>query len=73
MVSSGYKVRVKLLAGKSRIHTPFEGDVQVLEPKYVILATGSVPVNIPVAPVDEDLIVDSTGALKFQKFLNVLV
>jgi len=57
----------KLLAGKKVEFTPFEGEVQVLEPKYVILATGSVPVNIPVAPVDEDLIVDSTGALEFQE------
>lgn len=55
----------KLLAGKKVEFTPFEGDVQTLEPKYVILAAGSVPVNIPVAPVDEDLIVDSTGALQF--------
>ena len=58
----------KLLAGKKVEFTPLEGaDVQVLEPKYVILATGSVPVNIPVAKVDEDLIVDSTGALEFQE------
>ena len=56
----------KLLAGKKVEFTPHEeGAVQVLEPKYVILATGSVPVNIPVAKVDEDLIVDSTGALDF--------
>ncbi|RDF61419.1 dihydrolipoyl dehydrogenase, partial [Acinetobacter baumannii] len=27
--------------------------------------SGSVPVNIPVAPVDQDIIVDSTGALNF--------
>ncbi|ENV33801.1 dihydrolipoyl dehydrogenase [Acinetobacter gerneri] len=58
----------KLLAGKKVEFTPLEGgDVQVLEPKYVILASGSVPVNIPVAKVDEDLIVDSTGALEFQE------
>ena len=55
----------KLLAGKKVEFTPFEGEAQVLEPKYVILATGSVPINIPVAPVDQDLIVDSTGALEF--------
>jgi dihydrolipoamide dehydrogenase len=55
----------KLLAGKKVEFTPFEGEVQTLDAKYVILASGSVPVNIPVAPVDEDLIVDSTGALKF--------
>lgn len=58
----------KLLAGKKVEFTPLDGsETQVLEPKYVILATGSVPVNIPVAKVDEDLIVDSTGALEFQE------
>lgn len=63
----------KLLAGKKVEFTPLEGldskpaEVQTLEPKYVILASGSVPVNIPVAPVDENLIVDSTGALAFDQ------
>lgn len=33
----------------------------------VILATGSVPVEIPVAPFKKDLVVDSTGALSFKK------
>jgi dihydrolipoamide dehydrogenase len=32
----------------------------------VILAPGSVPVDIPPAPLTDDLIVDSTGALEFQ-------
>jgi len=57
----------KLLAGKKVEFVSHEGETQVLEPKYVILATGSVPVNIPVAPVDQDIIVDSTGALEFQE------
>ena len=34
--------------------------------KHVILATGSVPVDIPVAPVDGNNIVDSSGALDFK-------
>ena len=63
----------KLLAGKKVEFTPLEGsesansEVQTLEPKYVILASGSVPVNIPVAPLHEDIIVDSTGALAFEQ------
>lgn len=65
----------KLLAGKKVEFTPLDStapEVQTLEPKYVILASGSVPVNIPVAPVDETLgdkavIVDSTGALAFDQ------
>ncbi|WP_445115365.1 dihydrolipoyl dehydrogenase [Acinetobacter sp. WZC-1] len=58
----------KLLAGKKVEFTPLEGgDGQVLDAKYVILASGSVPVSIPVAKVDDNLIVDSTGALEFQE------
>lgn len=57
----------KLLAGKKVEFVAHSGEVQVFAPKYVILASGSVPVNIPVAPVDNEqgLIVDSTGALEF--------
>ncbi|MEX2352675.1 MAG: dihydrolipoyl dehydrogenase, partial [Gammaproteobacteria bacterium] len=33
--------------------------------KHIIIATGSVPISIPPAPVDNERIVDSTGALKF--------
>ena len=33
--------------------------------KNIIIATGSVPINIPPAPVDNEVIVDSTGALEF--------
>jgi len=36
-----------------------------LDADNVILATGSNPLNIPVAPIDGDKIVDSTGALSF--------
>lgn len=60
----------KLLAGKKVEFVAHNGDQQILEPKYVILASGSVPVNIPVAPVapvDQDIIVDSTGALSFSE------
>ena len=34
--------------------------------KHVILACGSVPIDIPAAPVDNDMVVDSTGALEFE-------
>lgn len=67
----------KLLAGKKVEFTPLDGEgdasnSQTLQPKYVILASGSVPVNIPVAPVDEELIVDSTGALAFDQVPETL-
>ncbi len=35
--------------------------------KHIIIATGSVPAKIPPAPVDQDKIVDSTGALNFNQ------
>ena len=56
----------KLLAGRKVLFTDFEGKEQTLEADNVILASGSIPVNIPVAPVDNDVIVDSTGALAFE-------
>ncbi|MBC6907169.1 dihydrolipoyl dehydrogenase [Saccharophagus sp. K07] len=57
----------KLLAGKKVQFVDFEGKEQILEAENVILASGSIPVNIPVAPVDGDVIVDSTGALEFSE------
>lgn len=58
----------KLLAGKQVQFSPLEGgDVQTLSADHVILAAGSEPVEIPVAPLVEEKIVDSTGALAFQE------
>ncbi|MEP1471768.1 MAG: dihydrolipoyl dehydrogenase [Halieaceae bacterium] len=57
--------RGKLLSGNRVEVTDKEGAVQVLEAVNVILAAGSVPIDIPPAPVDNDYIVDSTGALEF--------
>ena len=61
--------RGKLLAaqpGPRRVeYTPHEGEPQVLEAEHVVLAPGSVPVDIAPTPLTEDLIVDSTGALEF--------
>jgi len=54
----------KLLAGKKVELTANDGAVTVIEAGNVILASGSLPIDIPVAKVDGDLIVDSTGALE---------
>ncbi|MGP3789613.1 dihydrolipoyl dehydrogenase [Pseudomonas sp. B392_1p] len=56
----------KLLAGKQVEVTKLDGSVEILAAENVILASGSKPVDIPPAPVDQDIIVDSTGALDFQ-------
>ncbi|WP_237066127.1 dihydrolipoyl dehydrogenase [Microbulbifer guangxiensis] len=57
----------KLLANKKVEVTDDEGKTTVYEAENIILASGSVPVNIPPAPVDNKVIVDSTGALEFDK------
>lgn len=57
----------KLLAGKKVEVTDAQGKVTILEAENVILAAGSVPVNIPPAPLEGDIVVDSTGALEFQE------
>ncbi|GAB1259044.1 dihydrolipoyl dehydrogenase [Aurantivibrio plasticivorans] len=57
----------KLLAGRKVEYTSNDGKVEVLEADNVILASGSVPVSIPVAKTDGEVVVDSTGALNFDK------
>ncbi len=54
----------KLLAGKKVEFTPVEGDPEVLEAKNVILASGSVPIELPFAPFDGETIIDSWDALE---------
>lgn len=55
----------KLLAGHKVELRRHDGSTEIYEADNVILASGSVPVNIPVAEVDGDVVVDSTGALAF--------
>ena len=55
----------KLLAGHRVEFTPHDGEAQVLDADNVILAPGSVPVDIEPTPLTDGLIVDSTGALDF--------
>ncbi|MGD2007116.1 MAG: dihydrolipoyl dehydrogenase [Cellvibrionales bacterium] len=54
----------KLMANRQIQVTDGEGAGNY-EAGQVVLAAGSVPIDIPVAPVDGDRIVDSTGALDF--------
>lgn len=44
-----------------------DGEEQELTAKHIIIAAGSVPINIPSAPIDQEMIVDSTGALEFKE------
>jgi dihydrolipoamide dehydrogenase len=54
----------KVLVGAKVEVTDAKGNVQVLDAGNVIIAAGSVPVTIPPAPVDNEYIIDSTGALE---------
>lgn len=56
----------KLLPGKKVEVTGNDGNSETYEAENVVLASGSVPVEIPPAPLTEGLIVDSSGALEFQ-------
>ncbi len=57
----------KLLAGHQVEYTDHKGVVQILAADNVIIATGSQPINIPVAPIDGKAIIDSTGALELME------
>ena len=56
----------KLLAGRKVEYTPHDGEARVLEAEQVILASGSVPVEIKPTPLDGTYVVDSTGGLEFK-------
>ena len=57
----------RLLANREVEFTPADGEPEVLQAKNVILASGSTPIEIPVAKFDGDRIVDSWGALEFSE------
>ncbi len=57
----------KLLADRKVEFKDNNDKVQVLETEHVVIASGSQPIDIPVAPVDNDIILDSTGALDLQE------
>src|SRR3546814_11279411 len=55
----------KLLGDGKVEFTPHKCDKQVLSAKHIIIATGSSPVNLKIAPFDDKRIVDSWGARGF--------
>lgn len=53
--------------GKVRVTPLGDGEEQTLEGENVIIASGSEPVSLEIAPFDGDRIVDSWGALEFDE------
>ena len=60
----GMKGRGKLLAG-NKVEVKTDAGVETISATHVVLATGSVPVELPMAKFDGKRIVDSAGALAF--------
>ncbi|SDL38681.1 dihydrolipoamide dehydrogenase [Franzmannia pantelleriensis] len=56
----------KVLSSK-QVEVSKDGDKAVYEADNIVIASGSVPVEIPPTPLTEGLIVDSTGALEFDE------
>lgn len=54
----------KLLAGRQVEFTPVSGEVETIDAKHVVLASGSSPIELGIAPFDGDRIIDSWDALE---------
>jgi len=50
----------------NNIEVTSKENVEMFETKHIVIATGSSPIDIPVAEINNKNIVDSTGALEFQ-------
>ena len=57
--------RGRLLENNRVEVTAADGSTQIIRGKGVIIATGSIPIELPIAPFDDERIVDSWGALEF--------
>lgn len=57
----------QLGSGREVTYTSHDGKKEKLTAHHVILAPGSIPLDIPAARVDHELIVDSTDALEFEE------
>lgn len=55
----------KLLGGGKVGYKSHDGKEDTFTAKHIVIATGSEPVNLKIAPVDKNRIVDSWGALEF--------
>jgi dihydrolipoamide dehydrogenase len=62
---TGLRGSGKLLAGCKVEFSPHDGESRILDASHVILASGSVPVEISQAEVDNKHVFDSRGALAF--------
>ena len=64
--------RGKVIAGQKVEVTHSNGDVEIIESKNIIIATGSSPIEIGSAKFDDKNILDSTGALEIDSVPKTL-
>ncbi len=57
----------KLLANKEIEFIDHNGKKDLINANNVIIATGSIPIDIPPAPINNDTIIDNVGALNFKE------
>jgi dihydrolipoamide dehydrogenase len=62
----------KLLGNGQVEFKSHDGKTEVLKAKHIVIATGSEPVNLKIAPFDGERIVDSWGALDFTEVPKTL-
>ncbi len=73
------KNKIEPVQGTARIASPDSVEVatpqgpRMLSARHILLATGSVPIELPFLPFNGKTIVDSTGALAFEKVPEHLV
>lgn len=56
----------KLLAGRKVEFTPVSGEVEIIDAGHVVLASGSAPIELGIAPFDGEQIIDSWDALELE-------
>lgn len=57
----------KVLSNRRVEVTGSDGEQEIYSAKNIIIATGSLPVEIPTAPLTDNIILDSTGALEIDE------
>lgn len=63
----------KIIAAGQVEVTAADGSKQVIETKSIVIATGSVPVELPFLKYDEEKIVSNTGALALKKVPKTMI
>ena len=62
-----------MLEGPGKVRVSGNAEESLLEAKHIVIATGSVPVELPFLPFDGETVVSSTQAIAFEKIPERLV